>query len=180
MTNRTALALAAVLLSANAMAINKCVDKAGKVTFSDTGCPTDADSKQVKVMGAGKAFEAPAKPATPEAQATANKQPITAQTSAGDRLKAELALMERDRRKRDLILDIAKLDAEHAAMPKMMQAEIDKLKAKKDLARNNQAGATWENSISTEMQAIAASYEIKMKVNRDQAAAAQKELDGLK
>ena len=47
------------------------------------------------------------------------------------------------------------------------------LRAKKTRANNNLAGATWEQSISDEMQAVAAEYDMKLRK-------ATKELDELK
>lgn len=40
-----------------------------------------------------------------------------------------------------------------------MEGKLDELRAKKGSALNNLAGATWEGSISTEMQAVTMAYE---------------------
>ncbi len=42
---------------------------------------------------------------------------------------------------------------------KMMRSELAALKRKKGYARNNLAGATWEQSISTEMRAVTEKYQ---------------------
>ena len=41
-----------------------------------------------------------------------------------------------------------------------MSREMDALRAQKARANNNLAGATWEQSLSTEMQAVASRYKV--------------------
>jgi len=57
----------------------------------------------------------------------------------------------------------------------MMDSELAALRAKKSQARNNLAGATWEQSISTEMEAVAARYATKIRIARDEIEALRKE-----
>lgn len=47
-----------------------------------------------------------------------------------------------------------------------MDADLVALQRKKRLANNNLAGATWEDSISGEMQAIAARYRAGIEVEQ--------------
>jgi hypothetical protein len=49
-----------------------------------------------------------------------------------------------------------------------MDSELAALRARKSQARNNLAGATWEQSISTEMEAVAARYATKIRIARDE------------
>ena len=57
----------------------------------------------------------------------------------------------------------------------MMDSELAALRAKKGQARNNLAGATWEQSISTEMEAVAANYATKIRIAQDEIDALRKE-----
>lgn len=57
----------------------------------------------------------------------------------------------------------------------MMDSELAALRAKKGQARNNLAGATWEQSISTEMEAVAANYATRIRIAQDEIAALRKE-----
>lgn len=61
----------------------------------------------------------------------------------------------------------------------MMDAEMAALRAKKSQARNNLAGATWEQSISTEMEAVAARYATKIRIARDEIDALLRERSAL-
>jgi hypothetical protein len=61
----------------------------------------------------------------------------------------------------------------------MMDSELADLRAKKSRARNNLAGATWEQSISTEMEAVAARYATKIRIARDEIDALLKERSAL-
>lgn len=56
-----------------------------------------------------------------------------------------------------------------------MDSELAALRAKKSQARNNLAGATWEQSISTEMEAVAANYATKIRIAQDEIEALRKE-----
>lgn len=58
------------------------------------------------------------------------------------------------------------MNAEH-------EAEQAALRAKKERARNNLAGATWEQSISDEMQAVAAAHNTRVSI-------AQRELEDMR
>jgi len=60
----------------------------------------------------------------------------------------------------------------------MMDSDLAALRAKKGQARNNLAGATWEQSISTEMEAVAANYATKIRIAQDEIAALRKERPG--
>lgn len=53
------LALAGLALAGEALAINKCVDKAGKVSYQEDRCPDDAKADVIKVAPAPDAPPAP-------------------------------------------------------------------------------------------------------------------------
>jgi hypothetical protein len=67
-----------------------------------------------------------------------------------------------------------------AAYEAMMDSELAALRAKKYQARNNLAGATWEQSISTEMEAVAANYATKIRIAQDEIDALRKERPNLR
>ena len=49
-----------------------------------------------------------------------------------------------------------------------MTREMDALRAQKARANNNLAGATWEQSLSTEMQAVASRYKVMNDADQEQ------------
>ena len=63
---------------------------------------------------------------------------------------------------------IKRLEDDIKSLQKKMDIELNALRRKKLRAANNQAGATWEESISTEMQAVADKYKIKIDLKRDE------------
>jgi hypothetical protein len=126
------------------------VDGKGNTTFQQTPC--SAAEKEQKVMVF--AGEAP-KPATapPAAQAA---------LSADQRI---LANLERERRLEEKARSIDNLEGQISSLQDIinrrntqMTAELAALQNKKAYARNNLAGATWEQSISSEMQAVTQKY----------------------
>jgi len=129
---------AAVLLLASgapAWAINKCAGPNGKAVFQDTPC-------------AGQGSEITVKPASgyvsPPQAAASDTVPVT----EAQRINANLAKRERDMRKRELERAIEENTAR-------CEQEQVTLQTRKSSAYNNLAGATWEQSISQEMQAAA-------------------------
>jgi len=135
--HRLTAAAAALLLAAGApaWAINKCTGPTGKTVFQDMPC-------------AGQGAEVTVNPASgytaPPQAAASDAAPVT----EAQRINAALAKRERDIRKRELERAID----ENTERCEQEQAT---LQARKSNARNNLAGATWEQSISQEMQAAA-------------------------
>lgn len=70
---------------------------------------------------------------------------------------------------------IAALERDIAGYQKSMDAELATLQARKASANNNLAGATWEQSLSTEMQAVTAKYQTKIKTAQDRIAGLRQE-----
>lgn len=66
--------------------------------------------------------------------------------------------MERDRRLREIDQEIVREREAMAGRAQLMEREMAGLRSKKASANNNLAGATWEQSISVEMQAVAQKY----------------------
>lgn len=142
-------ALAAVLMICPGLAFGaayKCV-KAGKVRYQDTPCAAGASGGEVNLP--------PGTEPSPAAEADA--------TSELESTKAWLKNSQDDREKASLDRQIhnAEVDRDHLQVE--MDGELAKLQVKKLYAKNNLAGATWEQSISTEMSAVTQKYDAKMR-----------------
>ncbi|MGH8445974.1 MAG: DUF4124 domain-containing protein [Solimonas sp.] len=123
----------------------KCVVD-GKATYQDRPCQGGAAGGQINVQ-----------PNTP-ALSTTDQTP-----SGADRTKAWLDKLEAERTRDALDRDISKAEDNREQMQKQMDAELTTLKIKKLNAQNNLAGATWEQSISTEMQAVSLKYDTQLR-----------------
>jgi hypothetical protein len=132
------LVVAAMLIGACAgsqAGIYKCVVD-GRTTFSQHPCGDAAQEVDIKYQ--------------PETERSA---PPVADTRGSD--IASLAIL--DRRIRDKQDEIRRYQSKR-------DSELGRLRAKKAYANNNLAGATWEQSISMEMNAVAEKYEQKIGV----------------
>ena len=152
---RHRLVLLAVMLCSHAGAqVYKCAE-GGTTVYSERPC--GASAKAITVRPAS--GHAPA--AAPDRLAARPQDPSLSDR-ADAAVKRRLLDDEIWRKERRL----SAIGAEHEER----QAE---LREKKQRARNNLAGATWEQSISDEMKAVAAEYDIKIR-------GAQSEVDALK
>lgn len=61
-----------------------------------------------------------------------------------------------------------------------MKKEIAYLRYKKLYSRNNLAGATWEESISTEMEAVTSKYKIQIDLHQEEIKQFRDEIKELK
>ncbi len=149
--------LAVCAFSSPAHAVFKCeVD--GKITFSQTRCAPTAETIQVKTH-------------IPSAESAEHA------ASRADAIKAELDKTQAQRELRRIRTQIRALEADVARYQKRQDNEIAALREKKLHANNNLAGATWEQSISQEMQAVVQNYTSKINTARDQIKHLQKRLD---
>jgi hypothetical protein len=128
----------------------KCVDNKGNTTFQQTPCSAAEKEQKIRVFAGEAPKPAPAVPVAPP-------------TLTPD--QRILAKLERDRRLEDRARNIDNLDGQINYLQDVinrrntqMTAELAALQNKKAYARNNLAGATWEQSISTEMQAVTQKY----------------------
>tara|TARA_R110002049_G_scaffold180263_4_gene347281 strand:- start:3423 stop:3896 length:474 start_codon:yes stop_codon:yes gene_type:complete len=140
MKHGIALMLLAILASAaNAQTqFYKCKDKWGQPIFSQRPCGDNAETGTVS---------GPAPTGTP-ARTTANASAATSESSsAWDKIEAANTLRE-------------------ANLEKERDQNLVALQNKKRYADNNLAGATWEESISSEMQAINEQYQSKIDSQR--------------
>lgn len=109
-------------------------------------------------------------PATAQTPA-ANTPPAPLTTAAANPARdeqaareAKLAQMAKERRIRDLEYELRNAERAH-------DEELDRLRQRKTWANNNLAGATWEGSISQEMQAATAKHNARIDALRRDLAA---------
>lgn len=166
------LAAALITAAAPAWAINKCVGADGKVSFQEQPCPGKGGAIDVK----------PASGMAPApAQRTAASDAPTSSPVASPAAKKEGVFGETYRRKLDLETHlISNTRAELNGHLQDCDAQQRSLAAKKGLARNNLAGATWEQSISAEMQAAATACDTRARDLRARLEGYEKELRELK
>lgn len=161
MMKTLAVLIATTALAAPAWAVNKCTGPDGKVVFQDAPCA--GKGERIDVRPASGASSVVPRPAAPAASAAAPAPMTEAQ-----RLEGVLASSQAQRRRTDL---------EALLVPQAKQAidrnrsqcdqEMQGLRARKAAANNNLAGATWEASLSQEMQAVATRCDTKHRELRD-------------
>lgn len=128
---------------------HKCKLADGKIVYQDSPCVATG-SGTVRVVRSAET----GKTDNP-AQSADEKSP--AQTEVA-RLKGIIATKEKARTISELNSEIAAQEQDIYRLQNAMQNELAALRAKKSLAKNNLAGATWEASISSEMQATTQRY----------------------
>lgn len=133
-------ALALILAAGTAQAQYKCVAPSGAVTFQQTACPLTQTQQNLKVRAAP--------PDAVGSSAALGK-------SMDERI---LATMQRDRRQKELEQSVAIIEGDISNRNTLMTNEMNAIRGRKAYAKNNLAGATWEQSLSTEMQAVAAKH----------------------
>ena len=146
MTSATLIPLTAAtlltLLTSPAMAVNKCVDNMGKVVYQSTPCPTTSKGSEISLQ------KAPPAPIASPADAEELKH-----------IQQTANTMERERRLKEIDRKIGSAEGLIADYRQAMNSELNALQQKKQLAKNNLAGATWEQSISAEMSAVTQKYD---------------------
>lgn len=73
----------------------------------------------------------------------------------------------REQRIKDLQQSVALLEGNIAQRNAQMAAEVDQLKYRAGFARNNLAGATYQQGLATEMQAVVAKYQALNAADQD-------------
>lgn len=142
---RPAALFAAALLAFSttpALAVNKCVDDAGKVVYQSAPCPTASKGSEITLQKA-----APAAVVSP------------ADAEELNRIQQTAGAMERERKLKEINRDIGRAETQIAEYRQAMSQELNDLQQKKLSANNNLAGATWEQSISAEMSAVSQKYD---------------------
>ena len=112
--------------------IFKCTDSAGKVAYSETPCKGSGKRLGVDRVGANEV--------------------------RGDQKRVSEMSREADVLSREN--EIENIEAEIRGYRRSMDSELSALRTKKTYALNNLAGATWETSISQEMEAVMKKYEV--------------------
>ena len=133
--------------------VNKCLVD-GKVVYQAAPCK----------QGTAKATLAPRNDMTEDA-ARANREKF---------LVADKARQTNNRREQ-IEAVIGGLERDISGYQKSMDSELAALQARKASANNNLAGATWEQSLSTEMQAVTAKYQTKIKTAQERIAGLRQE-----
>lgn len=155
-------------------AVNKCIDPSGAVVFQDAPCVGKGETLTVR----------PASGAVPKAQSADAAGPDGSSQSKpmteAQRIERQVAASQQDRRKQELEVRLVP-DAEGAILRHRAACDRDMkaLQAKKALANNNLAGATWEGSISGEMTALATTCDTRNRELREDAAALRAECQKL-
>ncbi len=162
---------AALIAAAPAWAINKCTGPDGKTVFQDAPCAGKGEKIEVKPASGSAPVAAPAAATTPTAAVP------TAAAAAAPPGKKEGAFGATWRRRTDLETHL--ISNARGALSGHLQgcdSQQRQLASKKGQARNNLAGATWEQSISAEMQAAATTCDSKARDLRAQLEGLEKEL----
>lgn len=156
----------AMLVTTPSWAINKCIGADGKVSYQAQPC-SGGTSKTINVQAA---------PTTvPKAGSGVTAAEPSSQTSE----QRTLARFERDRRIREVKDQIAGLERDVEQRNRRMQTELDALRYRKSFANNNLAGATYEQSLSTEMQAVTSRTRAQNDVDFERIKALRSELAGI-
>ena len=174
-TRQQILAAIALLIAAStpAWAIYKCDDGTGKQVFQDRPC-TSGKSSTVEVKPASGHASKPSQGANAAPVTSAADTPTAKPMTEADRLNAQADVIRKRARLRDindLYLNGAYINVER--VQSKCRNEMDALSVKKRSSMNNLAGATWEQSISAEMQAVATRCQAEQQT-------AQNELDRIR
>lgn len=153
---RAIILVGAMVFGGHAMAMYQCKDAEGKVSFQQSPCPAGTKQAEIDI-----------KATPPSGQAAAPD---------GQSDKRTLERYQRERRVRELQASIKDVQEALDARNGRMAAELDALHARKRSANNNLAGATYQQSLSTEMQAIATKYQAANDVDLARLRALQSDL----
>lgn len=135
------------------MAINKCIGADGKAVFQDAPCAGGQGGKIEVRPSRGSA--PPAAPAQSPAVAPSSSQLPASPVSETERLRALSRKLNRENRLVSLQHAIPSARGAVDEQKRRCDAQLAALQRKKLASTNNLAGATWEQSISMEMSALA-------------------------
>ncbi len=130
------------LIAAPASAVNKCVNDAGQVVYQTAPCPATAKGSELTLQ----------KAPSPSVTSTADAEELK-------RLQQTAGKMEKERKLTEIDREIRQLEGQILDHRRAMNDEMNRLQQRKQLANNNLAGATWEQSISDEMSAVSQKYD---------------------
>lgn len=141
---KQSLLLALVCLTLPAWAINKCTGADGRIVFQDMPCQGRGEKLNIR--------SAPVDPFAAVEDAKSAEKPL----SDAERVKQFNTQSENARKRQDI--EMVLLPSAYAALNRHLAAcerEYRFLQNEKGRAANNLAGATWEQSLSQEMSALA-------------------------
>lgn len=135
--------------------ITKCQKPDGKIYYTDKPCVAGATGEALDLSGRiGVAPKANAVQAT-DAVSTQESKPKSEQ----DKIRELGNRLSKENRKIDIGREIEVKEKEIRENHAAMDEELSALQAAKSKANNNLAGATYEGSLSAEMQAVVGKYE---------------------
>lgn len=70
------------------------------------------------------------------------------------------------RKRRDLTAEIDERERSIVRLAQQQEAEVTRLRQDRSRANNNLAGATWEQSLATEMSAVAERYRTRIEIEQ--------------
>lgn len=146
-------ALSVVSTGAHAQ-VYKCT-VGGRAVFSDQPCAPDAKPINVRPATGASSAGASASESDPR------------QINMSNNPQAVLSRLERDRRVRETEHELRDIRDRIVTEQAEMDRELAALRLQKTRANNNLAGATWEKSISEEMSAVVARYDLRIRALQD-------------
>lgn len=158
-----ACAIVGSALTSPAWAINKCSQPDGSFAFQDAPCAGKGEALNVR-PASGRARSL-------EEMPISEGEPAPKRQTEAQRIEGKVAASQKERRLKELEVRLVP-DADAAVYRGRDQCARDMkaLQAKKTLANNNLAGATWEGSISGEMTALATTCDTRNRELREDAA----------
>lgn len=136
--------------SAPAWAVHKCTDASGKTVFQDRPC-ADGGGQKVNIRSSN----------------IGSADASGAGAERAERERGQVAELRRNNRLRDLEVHIPNARQAIENKRSACDREMAAVRSQKARAANNLAGATWMQSISTEMEAIAARCDTEQRVLND-------------
>ena len=167
------LILCAFSSGANAQ-IYKCKAPDGAVTVQQTPCASSSQGGPIVVRPGSGHSPVTVQQISDQKSATAMRGP-----PAGSSFVDKVNKLENERLVRELTYERDSLMRERANLGGEMDKKIALLRTTKAGATNNLAGATWEQSLSTEMLAIAETYKVKAGLVEIKLADVDKQLNAL-
>ena len=162
--NTCVIAAVMLCLTGSAWSITKCTGADGKVVFQDLPCAGKAEAVTVRPA---RGADAPAVPANTSAAVPDTRQPKPKEGAFGETWQRRTYLENQG---------VSSARSALEAHQRRCIAQQQELAGRKRLANNNLAGATWEQSISTEMQAAATACDSRSRELRSDLESLEREL----
>ena len=149
--NKLSIIIVSLLLSGGVNAeVYKCTLANGKVVFSGDPCQGSQKTEVINVY-------------VPRPQSSNAANADSTQTDYVEEQKGLSRRLKIDSVKRNILKTQRNIDS----LLEEMDSKLVAIKNKKRSASNNLAGAEWETSLSTEMQAVTSQYNVKVELERE-------------